>query len=172
MLQTCAQGYDSIVTRITRRNRIVHLHKHCQEEGMSVADWGADRAGVVSPDLNEQSSSRVCPQLAACRGGEKTLLRLVNLGGRWPEAAPLSLLWTDGEQERKAKRRQALKSCSENPNTEKIQKWKAAWRYSTVFDRAHSDMKMLCLGWNIITLSWHTVNNLDFKRYRRPLRYK
>lgn len=45
---------------------------------------GADRAAPLGalPDLNEQSSSLVFPRLTVYQGGGKTLLWLVNLGGR------------------------------------------------------------------------------------------
>lgn len=45
---------------------------------------GADGAAPVDalPDLNEQSSSLVFPQLTVYQGGGKTPLWWVNLGGR------------------------------------------------------------------------------------------
>lgn len=61
---------------------------------------GADGAAAADalPDLNEQSSSLVFPRLTAYQGGGKTPLWWANLGGRWPEAAPLSRPWTDEDR--------------------------------------------------------------------------
>lgn len=71
------------------------------EKGTITRTGGGILPPAGSPDLNEQSSSPLSPQLAACPGEERTRLLWGDLGGGWPEAGPLRLLWPGEEYKKK-----------------------------------------------------------------------
>ena len=105
MFQTLLWGYGWSKVRITRCNLSTYTNTVTSYKKAWLCCRPRQSSGCSLPDLNERSSCLVSPQLTACRGGGKTLLRWVILGGRWPEADPLSHLWPGGERQGKREHR-------------------------------------------------------------------